>query len=126
MKWNEAFPNPDLVGASEYLAIYETIAGVLATVPGFKPDQELSPEALEMIKDVLGEFRAWTDRLQVVCGKGKPRKVVIHVEGGVADPVEWPVDVVVEIRDYYTEGCDPKTLAEDGSVVGTFTKEDGK
>lgn len=126
MKWNEVFPNPDLVGASEYLAIYETLAGLLADIPGFRPDKQLSPEALETITAALGEFRAWADKLQVALGKRKPRKVVIHVEGGVADPVEWPVDVTVEVRDYDTEGCDPKTLAKDGSLVGIFTKEDGK
>lgn len=33
------------------------------------------------------------------------KKVIIRVSGGIADVVDMPEDVVVEIRDYDIEGC---------------------
>ena len=48
-------------------------------------------------------------------------RVVITVRGGVAEVTQCPEHVVVEIRDYDTEGCDPDRLAEHGSVVNVVT-----
>ena len=47
--------------------------------------------------------------------------VIVVVRGGVAEVLSCPAGVVVEIRDYDTDGCDPEQLAEDGSVVSTVT-----
>ena len=48
-------------------------------------------------------------------------RVVIAVRGGVAEVVSCQADVIVEIRDYDTEGCDSSRLAEDGSMVSVVT-----
>ena len=55
--------------------------------------------------------------------KGSSRKVVVSVTGGVATPVDWPADVEIEIRDYDTEGCDPKKLEADGCIASLYRKE---
>jgi len=56
-------------------------------------------------------------------GKNARRKVVISVTGGVATAEAWPADVEVEIRDYDTEGCDPKDLEADGCRVSRYRTE---
>jgi hypothetical protein len=47
--FDEVFPNPDDVGQSEYLAIYEI-------VEGFRDDPE-------MVRGILAEFRGWAEDL---------------------------------------------------------------
>ena len=54
---------------------------------------------------------------------GSPRKVVVSVTGGVATPVDWPADVEIEIRDYDTEGCDPKKIEADGCIASLYRRE---
>jgi DNA-directed RNA polymerase subunit M/transcription elongation factor TFIIS len=48
------------------------------------------------------------------------RKVIINVSGGVATPESLPAGVELEIRDYDTEGCDPKNLEADGCRVSRY------
>jgi len=57
-------------------------------------------------------------------GDGPRRKVVINVSGGVATPELLPADVELEIRDYDTEGCDPKDLEADGCRVSRYGPEE--
>ena len=56
-------------------------------------------------------------------GKEARRKVVVTVTGGVATAEAWPADVEVEIRDYDTEGCDPKDLETDGCRISRYRTE---
>jgi len=44
-------------------------------------------------------------------------RVVVVVRGGVAEVVSCPDGVIVEVRDYDTDGCDQARLSEDGSMV---------
>ena len=53
-----------------------------------------------------------------------PKKVVVFVRGGVAEVVYCPKGVVVEIRDYDSDGGDEEELEEDGAWVGTHEGED--
>ncbi len=53
-----------------------------------------------------------------------PRKVVVIVRGGVAEVAYCPRGIVVEIRDYDSDGSDENELEEDGAWVGTFEGED--
>ena len=52
-----------------------------------------------------------------------PRKVVVTVRGGVAEVAYCPKGVVVEIRDYDTDGCDEDKLEEDGACVAIYEGE---
>ena len=54
----------------------------------------------------------------------EPRKVVVFVRGGVAEVAYCSKGVVVEIRDYDSDGGDEDELEEDGAWVGTFEGED--
>lgn len=47
-------------------------------------------------------------------------KVVVIVRGGVAEVANCPEGVVVEIRDYDTDGCDKDKLEEDGACVAIY------
>jgi len=51
------------------------------------------------------------------------RKVVVTVRGGVAEVAYCPNGVVVEIRDYDTDGCDEDKLEEDGACVAIYEGE---
>lgn len=53
-----------------------------------------------------------------------PKRVVISVRGGVAEVAYCPRGIVVEIRDYDSDGGDEDELEEDGAWVGTFEGED--
>ena len=48
-------------------------------------------------------------------------RIVVAVHGGVAEVIACPEGVVIEVRDYDTEGCDPDQLAEDGGIVNVVT-----
>jgi len=50
----------------------------------------------------------------------KQRKVEVEILGGVATITRIPKDVTVVIKDYDTEGCDPKTLNKDGAIVSIY------
>ena len=50
-------------------------------------------------------------------------KVVVTVRGGVAEVAYCPNGVVVEIRDYDTDGCDEDKLEEDGACVAIYEGE---
>ena len=52
------------------------------------------------------------------------KKVVVSVRGGVAEVVFCPRGIIVEIRDYDSDGGDEDELAEDGAWVGIHEGED--
>ena len=116
MKWNELFDHPDQVGETAYEAIHDMVAGAVYGTDRPDPETELSTDDREMIESVLGGLLFWVKAIQERCGK-----VVITVRGGVAEVVTRPENVTVEIRDYDTEGCDPRTLDEDGAMVSVHT-----
>jgi len=49
--------------------------------------------------------------------------VVITIRKGMAEVTHCPPGVIVEIRDYDTEGSDPALLAGDGSIVTRHRNE---
>jgi hypothetical protein len=53
-----------------------------------------------------------------------PKRVVVIVRGGVAEVETCPKGVVVEIRDYDTDGCDRSELDSDGAMVAVFEGEE--
>ena len=55
---------------------------------------------------------------------GAQKRVVVIVRGGVAEVAYCPRGIVVEIRDYDSDGGDEDELEEDGAWVGTFDGED--
>ena len=117
MNWQHLLPKPTRKDGLEYRAIYRALTKTL----GSKPGRRLSAQDRKQIVTSLEAFRTWSDRLQLACGIKPRRKVVISVTGGVATAEQWPPDVVVEIRDYDTEGCDPKDLAPDGCMVSRYS-----
>jgi len=74
-------------------------------------------EALDW-EDVRNEFRLLSTR-----GDASP-KAVIAVRGGVAEVVYCAKGMVVEIRDYDTDGCDDDELDRDGASVGVYEGDD--
>ena len=73
MKWGEIFPDPDMVGATEYLAIYDAIkdADLIGGIPfaDKDPEDELSSEQLDHITAMLEEFKG---HAQALLDKIKP------------------------------------------------------
>ncbi len=50
-------------------------------------------------------------------------KVLIHIIGGLAEVMEKPKNVEVEIRDYDSDGAAPEELGEDRAIVQTHYAE---
>jgi len=61
MKWNTIFSDPDIVGQSEYRAIFSCIHDAVEN-PG--PNDELDSEAVGLILSGLEEFDDWVDELR--------------------------------------------------------------
>lgn len=63
MKWRDIFQDPDMVGQTEYLAIYDAVATSVLGTENPDPDRELTEKERRLIKDMLEEFRHVLDRL---------------------------------------------------------------
>lgn len=120
MKWKDIFRDPDHVCESEYRAIHDCVASAIKETDEPDPESEVSLDDRASILAILDMFRDWTDALMANVGMKKCAKVVISVRGGVAELMYRPGNVLVEIRDYDTEGCNPDDLDDDGAMVGVY------
>lgn len=59
MTWQEAFPNPDEVGASEYRAIHDDIIACMLS----QPEKMTEIEEIQMVYAMLEEFKGHAEAL---------------------------------------------------------------
>ena len=58
MKWKTIFPDPDVVGQSEYRAIYDTVSD------GIDGRTTMNSDDQELVCDMLAEFEDWGKSLR--------------------------------------------------------------
>jgi len=119
MRWKDVFEHPDQIGETAYEAVHNVVAETIYGTDRPEPNTEVSRDDREMLESVLGGLLFWIKTIQERCGK-----VVICVRGGVAEVLERPDNVAVEIRDYDTEGCDADGLAPDGAMISLFGRSE--
>ena len=69
LKWGDVFPNPDMVGSSEYRALHELLADVADLSNGGSADPDPEAEIAEAKRihmlAVLEELEGWTKSIRV-------------------------------------------------------------
>jgi hypothetical protein len=94
--FDKIFPDPDHVGQSEYLAIYEV-------VEGFRDDPE-------MVRGILEEFRGWAEDLlgkSADWSREKPSRTSPLTDGAIRQLAESVVDNMGDVFYDPTEFNDP-------------------
>ena len=103
MKWKEVFKESPALPDEVYLGIRKATAILLFGSRIVDRERVLTDEEEEIMVGALMCFKDWTRKLLRRCGAGPEGKVIVIVRGGVAEVLEHPEDIVVEIQDYDNE-----------------------
>ena len=74
MKWGDIFEDPDMVGQTEYLAIYDAIASAAMNTESPDPQQPVNREQRQRIAEMLREIGSQAQRLSEALAESLPVK----------------------------------------------------
>ena len=72
MKWGDIFETPDMVGQTEYLAIYDAIASAAMNTESPDPQQPVNREQRQRIAEMLREIGSQAQRLSEALAESLP------------------------------------------------------